>query len=195
MGEDWRVSLALHDSSGRRWDAVVSRLALIMHGCLGDGIRVTSAETRIFMWSRSVDAALEAEWVARDVLAQLGVGADCWLEHWHPVDNEWQDAAFFNAADVYAAWARRQDEERSWSAATGFASWYVRVELGSQDDLLELAERLSSEGWPVVRRRKYLLAGANCEADLGRLVPRILAATGADAIVGVHRWSPWPTSA
>jgi hypothetical protein len=193
MGEDWRVSLALHDWSAGGWKPVVSRLDGILRARLGDHIRVSSGGAWIFMWSSTMDAALEAERFARDVLAQQGVGADCWLEHWNPVVGEWRDAAFFNAAaDGNAAWARRQEEDRSKSAATGYAEWNVRVELRSRRDLVALAERLRSKGWPVVRRRTYLLAGANCEADLGWLVPQIQANTSADAIIRVHKRIPPP---
>jgi hypothetical protein len=194
MGEDWRVSLTLHDWSSRGWKRAASQLDRSLRARLSGDIRVSSSGAWIFMWSRTMDAALEAERVARDVLAEQGVGADCWLEHWNPVVGEWRDAAFFNAADVDAAWARRQDEDRSNSAATGFAAWNVRVELHSRHDLVVLAERLRSGGWPVVRRRRYLLAGANCEADLGCLVPQIQAATSAGTNISVRRWTPPPWS-
>jgi hypothetical protein len=49
----------------------------------------------------------------------------------------------------------------------------VRVELASHEDTVALADRLESEGIPVVRRYTFLLAGAVNEDDALALAERL----------------------
>ncbi len=49
----------------------------------------------------------------------------------------------------------------------------MRIELASHEDTVTLAERLESEGIPVVRRHTFLLAGAANEDDARELAERI----------------------
>jgi hypothetical protein len=63
----------------------------------------------------------------------------------------------------------------------------VRVELASHQDVVTLAERLASEGWPVVRRRRYLVAGANCGEDANGLAQAIRGYGYADEAIRVQR--------
>ena len=89
-----------------------------------------------------------------------------------------------------------QEQERQRSVATGLAAWQVRVDLSSHRRVVDLAERLTSEGWPVVRRRKFLVAGANCEDDADGLAQEIQGYAGTDAAVRVEKtifnWGPSP---
>lgn len=123
---------------------------------------------------------------AQGVLARLGIGADCRIERWDAIAGEWLDPAY-GPADPCAVWARRQEEDRARSAKTGIAEWQVRVDRVPHHDLVLLAGRLKSGGWRVIRRHKYLVVGADCEADANALVPHVRALCGADAIVSVQR--------
>jgi hypothetical protein len=60
--------------------------------------------------------------------------------------------------------------------------------------VIALADRLAPGGWPVVRRRKYLVAGADCEDDADRLAQEIQGYVGAGAVIRVEQsvfnWMP-----
>jgi hypothetical protein len=186
VDEGWRLSLALGDGRPKIAKLVAFRLDEDLRGRLGNGFRLTWDGPRVTVWSVTADVARAAWLAAQGVLAQLGIGADWRIERWDAIAREWLDPAL-GPAGTYAAWARRQEEDRARSAETGLDEWQVRVERVPHDDLVLLAERLTSGGWPVVRRRKYLLAGADCEADLSVLVPRVQALVPAGAVVTVQR--------
>jgi hypothetical protein len=186
VDEGWRVSLALWQGSPKLAKLVAFRLDEDLRGRLGNGFRLTWIGWQITVWSATPDVAHAAWLAAQGVLARLGISADCRIERWDPIADEWLDLAL-GPEDPNASWARRQEEERAQSAATGLAAWTVRVELTSHDDLVLLARRLKAEGCPVIRRRKYLLASANCEDDARRLAAQIKGCTSADAVVSVRR--------
>src|SRR2546423_326766 len=60
-------------------------------------------------------------------------------------------------------------------AGAGLLGWLgeVRVELPGHDETSDLADRLEREGIPIVRRWRYLLAGAASEADARELAERL----------------------
>jgi hypothetical protein len=68
---------------------------------------------------------------------------------------------------------RLQEREAAEAAETGEAEWEVRVELPSHDATVAFAERLESEGIPVVRRYTFLLVGAANEDDAKALAERL----------------------
>jgi hypothetical protein len=81
---------------------------------------------------------------------------------------------------------RRLAREAAEAARTGHAEWEVRVELRTQEDTVALAERLQSEGIPVVRRHKYLLVGAVNEEAAAELAKRLEGEAPAGARVHVQ---------
>jgi hypothetical protein len=89
MAEEWRVSLIFDDRSGQGKRRAVRDL---LRRRLGDGIAVSGEKTRIFLYAGSASAAEEAEYAARDVLAQESLSADFRFECWDPVGEAWRDA-------------------------------------------------------------------------------------------------------
>ena len=81
---------------------------------------------------------------------------------------------------------RFQEREAAESAETGAAQWEVRIELGTHEETVALAERLESEGIPVVRRHTFLLAGAANEDDARQLAERIRGEASGSAKVEVE---------
>ena len=77
------------------------------------------------------------------------------------------------AEEIAEEHERLQEREAAESAKTGAAQWEVRIELDSHEDTEALAERLESEGIPVVRRHTFLLAGAANEDDARALAERL----------------------
>jgi hypothetical protein len=194
VNEDWRVRLALEGASSGKQKSFASSLADELGGALGE-VRVTSSETQIFLYVDTADAAGQVAAAARDLLAQHLTAADVWLEHWDPAGQAWQDTAAVPWDDA-AQRAAVAERDREWSAKTGLARWQVRVELAAHHEVVALAQHLASGGWPVARRRKYLVAGANTEEDAEALAQEVQAFAGAHAVVTIKKamlgWGPMP---
>jgi hypothetical protein len=157
---------------------------------LGGHVPVSAGKAQVFVYTATPDAADEADQVARVVLAQHSLSADFRLEHWDPLEEAWLDAPDEppdDAATQRAAHEYHQEQQRERSAAAGRAMWQVRVELPSREEVTALAERLASAGWPVVRRRKYLVVGTDCEDDANGLAQEIQGYGHPGAVINVQR--------
>ena len=84
MAEEWRVSLILDGRGGR------SQCRDLLRSRFGDDIAVSAEKACIFLYTESEKAAGEAEYVAREVLAQQGLTAEFRIEQWDPSGGEWR---------------------------------------------------------------------------------------------------------
>ena len=185
MAEDWRVTATLREDH-------VPRVLRALHEHeveaevreqMGARIAVSGEGSRIFLYTDTEDAARRAENVLGEVLTKHGLSADLTLDRWHPLEERWEDGASAlpqTEEERRIEHQRLEEQETADSQRTGFAEWEVRVELPSHDDAVQLADRLASEGNPVVRRWKYLVVGANDEDDAAALARTI----GAEAPAG-----------
>jgi hypothetical protein len=89
MADEWRVTLIFNDRSATGKRTAVRDL---LRRRLGDDIAVSGGKTRIFLYAGTAGGAEEAEYTARDVLAQESLSADFRLECWDPVGEAWRDA-------------------------------------------------------------------------------------------------------
>jgi hypothetical protein len=117
---------------------------------------------------------MQAEHVARDVLAEHVVSAGVRCDQWNPIKQSWT-----SHEDVMNA-------EREKSAATGRAVWQVRVAPLFPHELKALAKRLEAEGLPVARRWRYLIVGAGCEDDAHALADQIRGYSSASTRIRVQ---------
>jgi hypothetical protein len=179
VADDWRVTATLHDEAhaGRAVQALREHeVEDDVRRRLGHRVVVSADGPDVFLYADTEDAAREADRVIREVLARRDLDADFALDRWHPVEEEWENASATlpqTAEQRQTEHERLEEEETRESLATGHAQWEVRVELPSHHDAVELAERLSAEGRPVIRRWKFLILGANDEDDadsLARLI-------------------------
>jgi len=187
---DWRVCIAFNDQPRLKGKPNLHSVADDLRSHLGEHAPVSAGKEHIFVYAATLGAAEQVGQVARAVLAQHDLGADFRFERWDPLEQAWLDAPTEppdEAAAQQAAHEYHQERERERSAATGRAAWQVRVELASRDEVTALAERLAYAGWPVVRRRKYLIAGANCEDDANGLAREIQGYDYPHAVVRVQR--------
>jgi hypothetical protein len=179
MADDWRVTIDFDDEGDgtqlAEWLAAVD-LEGEQRSSLGDRVIVSREGPRVFLYADSEAPARE---VLRTVSARIeheGHSAVTSLERWHPVEQVWKDGSVplpETAAEVAAEHERLQEREAAESEQAGAAQWEVRVELSDHDDTTLLAERLESEGIPVVKRHTFLLAGAANEDDAQALADRI----------------------
>jgi hypothetical protein len=84
MAEEWRVSLILDGRGG------TSHCRDLLRSRFGDDVAVSVEKARIFLYAGSEKAAGEAEYVAREVMAQQGLNAEFRVERWDPSDEEWR---------------------------------------------------------------------------------------------------------
>jgi hypothetical protein len=134
---------------------------------LGQLATVSASGSELFIYADTEAVADEAAQAARDLIGHYGLQAEVRLERWHPLLAEWHDDT---ETVSLPAWELADAEHQRWiaedrrvSEATGVAQWTVRVTLSSRRDAMQLAEWLSAEGIPVVRRRKSILLGASDE--------------------------------
>ena len=142
--------------------------------------RVVVSEDRgeLFLYAGSENAAREAEQLVRDVLAQHQMDADVTLSHWHPAEEQWEDAGVplpETAEQRHAEHERLIAEETKDSLACGYDLWEVRCDLPTHREAVWLAAHLKAEGYQVTRRWKFLCLFADNEDavnDLAKAVQR-----------------------
>ena len=179
MADDWRVTIDFDDEGDgtqlAEWLAAVD-LEGEERSTLGDRVVVSRDGPRVYLYSDSEEPARE---VLRTVSARIeheGHSAVTALERWHPVEQAWKDGSIplpDTPEEIAEEHERLQAREAAESAKTGAARGEVRIELRSHEDTEALAERLESEGFPVVRRHTFLLAGAANEDDALALADRL----------------------
>jgi len=176
---DWRVTISLtgqaHVEQARQ-SISEQEVEQDVRQKLGRNIVVGAGDSEIFLYAGTELAATEAEQTAREVLGQLGIEAEFALHRWHPIEEEWQspDVAMPQTeAERQAEHQRLEDAATADSVAAGSAGWQARVELESHREAVALAHKLQGEGHPVVRRWKFLVAGANNEDDAQALAEHI----------------------
>jgi hypothetical protein len=88
MAEEWRVSLIFNDRlvPGKR-----TAVRDLLRRRLGDDISVSGEKACLFLYAGAESAAEEAEYAARDVLAQQGLTAEFQLECWDDAGKAWRD--------------------------------------------------------------------------------------------------------
>jgi hypothetical protein len=176
---DWRVTISLTEQAHveqARQSFSEQEVEQDVRQKLGRNVVVGAGDSQIFLYAGTELAATEAERTAREVLGQLGIEAEFALHRWHPIEEEWQspDVAMPQTdADRQAEHQRLEDAETADSLAAGTALWQARVELESHREAVALAHKLQGEGYPVVRRWKFLIVGANNDDDAQVLAEHI----------------------
>lgn len=179
MADDFRVTVDFDDEADGT-DLVewlrAFRLEAEEREALGERVIVSRDGPRVFLYTDSEERAREAQARVQRRLSEAGLAARLALARWHPVAEEWADAAVplpRTEAEVEAEDDRRQAREAAESYERGYAAWEVRIELPSHEETARLAERLESEEIQVVRRHRYLLVGAANEDEANALAERL----------------------
>jgi hypothetical protein len=162
--DDWRIRIEL--AGGR--ERLFERLGLVDSDAeeLADELRearlaVTHDDDTVFVYADSAEQAQSARAVIERELEEEGLEArEIRLERWLPDEDRWDDEPPGPTVDEEVA-------------ARGYAPWEVRVELPSYREAGELAEQLEAEGWPVVRRFRYLIVGAESREQADELARRL----------------------
>ena len=192
MADDWRVTIDFDDEGDgtqlTEWLAAVD-LEGEQRSSLGGRVIVSRDGPRVYLYADSEEPAREVLRTVSARIDQEGHAAVTALERWHPVEQVWKDGSVplpDTPEELAEEHERLQEREAAESAETGAAQWEVRIELGTHEETVALAERLESEGIPVVRRHTFLLAGAASEDDAQALAERVRGEAPDDAKVEVE---------
>lgn len=179
MADDWRITIDFDDEGdGTQFVEWLSarRFESEERDRFGGRVAVSRDGPRVFLYADTEALARDADGIVRALLSSEGREARVAFERWHPVEQDWKDAGIPLPAtdeEVQAEHERQQEREAAESRATGHAEWEVRVSLPSREATEALADRLESEGFPVIRRSTFLLAGAANQDEAIALAERL----------------------
>lgn len=170
MSDDWRLTVTFADRARVR-RAMPARQVADDVRQLTAGVVVSAVGRRLYLYTDTEDTARQAWTVVHEVLASRQMVADFALDRWHRVGQEWKDAS--------VPLPETDD-------APGRAGWVVRADLASHREAVELAGRLRGQGYPVIRRWRYLIVGAGTEDGAGMLAEAIRSQSPVSASVYIQ---------
>jgi hypothetical protein len=163
--DDWRLRVDLdEDAAG----GLLSQLGLLgseardlARDLQDQRLAVTQDGSTIFVYA---DSSLQLENARKVIEAELrGLSLSprrIVPEHWLADELRWDDEPLGHFAE---------DE----ALAEGYAPWEVRIPCRSHDAARELADRLEAEGYGVVRRWSYVIAGTATRDEAQELAARL----------------------
>ena len=205
MHDDWRLRVTLEDSEraeglSRRLEA--AELTKEVARELGDAIVVSRDGADVFLYADAHAALQAAERTVREDLAAHGWSAEIVASRWHEDAEDWEPAdapAAVSAAQRETERARLMRREDAESAAFGFPQFEARATLPTRHAARELAERLTREGVPNVRRWRHVIVAADDEDAARAWGDRMLAESPAGTDVTtegtfayIERTAPMP---
>jgi hypothetical protein len=163
--DDWRLRIDLDE---RAAGGLLARLGLfgseareLERELEQERLAVTREGRTIFVYANSSLQLEQAEKLIHDELEELGLEADNIVsEHWLADEDRWNDEP-------------RPDTIEGETLAAGYAPWEVRIPCRSHEEARELAEQLEAEGYGVVRRWTYVIAGTGSHEEALELARRL----------------------
>lgn len=165
--DDWRVRVEMEEE--RHATDFLARLGLdlgseareLAKDLEDQRLAVSNDEDTVFVYAATREAARKAKAIVEAELKERDLqGDEIVIEHWLADEDRWDDEA--PGPDI--------EEEL---LAEGYAPWEVRVERESVDEARELADQLEKDGYGVVRRAHYVIAGTATKQDAEALAARL----------------------
>ena len=165
--DDWRVRIELAEE--RHATDFLARLGLDLGSEARElakeledhRLAVSNDADTVFVYAATRDAARKAKEIVEAELDELELHAgEIKIEHWLHDEDRWDDEP--PAPDI--------EEEL---LEEGYAPWEVRIERDSVDEARKLADELEQEGYGVVRRAHYVIAGTATKEDAEALATRL----------------------
>jgi hypothetical protein len=163
--DDWRIHVELPEDA----EGILSRLGLnlgsraneLARELEGRRLAVSQDSADLFVYAGTRREAERAREIVEAELADEGLQAQTSrVQHWLQDEGHWSDELPEPSVD---------DE----LLAEGFAPWEVRIECESRDAARDLAKQLESEGYGVVRRFRYVIAGTSTRGEAKTLAERV----------------------
>jgi hypothetical protein len=163
--DDWRLRIELgEDAAGgllSRLGLVDSRAHELAEELEDERLAVTQDGGTVFVYA---DSSLQLESARKLIEAELAEEhiepARIVEEHWLADEARWDDEPLPHFTD---------DE----TLAAGYAPWEVRIPCRNHEAARELADRLEGEGYGVIRRWSYVIAGTATREDAQQLAQRL----------------------
>jgi hypothetical protein len=168
MRDDWRIRIELPEEGYA--ETLLGRLGLdlgsdeakrLARELEGQRLPVSRDDNELFVYAASPAQAEQARRIIEAELAGEGIEARVTeVERWLHDEERW------SGEPPQETWEEEELER-------GYAPWEVRVECKSRERADELADELERQGYRVVRRAKYLLAGAASKEEADALARRL----------------------
>jgi hypothetical protein len=179
MGDDWRLEVGVFEHGTAH--ALTERLAAgklsdDLEESFGKRLVVSADPPNVFVYAGDREQAEAAETKIRSVAAEHGWDVEIELRHWHPTAEDWEDPDKplpESDAEQLAEHQALLAHEREDAEIRGYPEYEIRIECPSHRDTVKLDKRLHDEGFPTVRRWKYLLVGAADEDSANALAERL----------------------
>lgn len=163
--DDWRLRVELAEAGTGgllerlgMWDSAAHDLADELKD---RRLAVTEDDGTVFVYASSPHELEQARGVIQSELAELGVQPErIATEHWLDAEDRWDDDA--PAPDL--------DEQ---VLAEGYAPWEVRIPCATHHAARELADELGAEGYGIVRRWRFVIAGCASQSQANELAARV----------------------
>jgi hypothetical protein len=165
--DDWRIHIELPEEGAV--EALLERLHLdlgsearrLAEELEGRRLAVSRDGNELFVYAASRQQAEQALAVIESELKEEGLEVRASrVEQWLHDEERW---------DTEAGEPTFEDE----LLAEGYAPWEVRVECDTRDEANELADQLTQEGYGVVRRWRYVIAGTESREEAHVLARRL----------------------
>jgi hypothetical protein len=163
--DDWRLRIELdEDAAG----GLLARLGLLgsqardlVHELRDERLAVTQEGKTVFVYASSLSRLEQARKLIDAEVASLGLEPERIVtEHWLADEDRWDDE-------------RAPDTIEDETLAAGYAPWEVRIPCASHEEAERLAAQLEAEGYGVVRRWTYVIAGTATEEEARELAERL----------------------
>jgi hypothetical protein len=163
--DDWRLRIELGEASGPE---LLERLGLVRtdadelaHELDQSRLAVTHDDDTVFVYASTSLELERAKRVVQRELEELDAQPQAIVsEHWLADEERWDDEPA--GPDI--------DEE---VLAEGYAPWEVRIRVSDHAAARDLANRLEAEGYGVVRRWRYVIAGTATREEADELARRL----------------------
>jgi hypothetical protein len=163
--DDWRLRIEFGDGEAH---GLLGRLGLwgseareLAHELADHRLAVTEDDGTVFVYASSSLELEQARKAIDEELRELETPPDSVVtEHWLEAEERWDDDAATADPDAEVL-------------ARGYAPWEVRIPARDHHAARELADRLEGEGYGVVRRWSFVIAGCASEEQARELAARL----------------------
>jgi len=165
VSDDWRLRIELGEEAAR---GLLGRLGVVSNDAdelakelEHERLAVSHDEDTVFVYAGNAEQLDRAAPLIERELASLGITAvETAKEHWLADEDRWDDEPDEGTV-----------EEQT--AAEGYAAWEVRIPCESHRAARTLGDQLETEGYGVVRRWKYVIAGTATREEADELAKRL----------------------
>jgi hypothetical protein len=163
--DDWRLRIELGDEGARgllgRLGVLDTDADVLARELASERLAATRDYDTVFVYAASRAQLELARPAIERELGELGIEPrESVVEQWLDDDDRW---------DTEPEGETVEEE----TVAAGYAPWEVRVPCRSHGEARELADRLEAEGYGVVRRWSYVIAGTATREEADELARRL----------------------